>query len=377
MKLKIVENLDEFDSFVQNHIPTNIMQSSSWAKVKNDDWQAHYLFFEKDNKVVGSAMLLARKVIMNKYLFYAPRGPILNYDKDDEVKQALSLLKKYVKENNGFVLKFDPELPLKIFDSRSLETYSDNQQIYNKIASLTKVEPLTLNMSSSSQPRFQMVVDLQDDLLEKIKSKKRRLVKDNYLEKRGFEIIEDTSVQGIAEFARLSKLTEERQNVALRNKDYFMNMYNAFKDKNEIKVFFAQLNIENLIRNSQDEDEIKFLEDYRKKHGNLIRTNAIICIYGTDMVQMFYGASDPTFLKYKAGYALHFYAMVDAKKNGYKFFNLGGVEGTLDDGLSKFKSEFHPLVFEYMGDFDLIVNPVIYNAFNTALKIKKSLKAKK
>lgn len=373
MKLVEVNDIEEFDSFVKTHKNANIMQSSSWAQVKKNDWQPHYLMFKEDDVIIATALILERKALLNKSFFYVPRGFIMDYS-DNHLKDILKLTKKYVQEHNGFVLRFDPELPLKIMDSRTLEVLDDNSKLYHKIASLTKVRPLSLDMADSSQPRFQMVVDLQDELLDKIKSKKRRLVKDSYLTKRGFAIVEDTSENGVKEFARLSRLTEERQKVALRNEDYFMNMYHAFKDNNEIKIFFAEVNLATLIENTTNGEELAFLKAYQSREGNIVRTNAIMCIYGTEMVQMFYGASDSDFLRYKAGYALHFKAMEDAKKLGYRYFNLGGVEGSLDDGLAKFKSEFHPLVYEYMGDFDLVINPVIYLAFNHGVKLFKKIR---
>jgi len=94
------------------------------------------------------------------------------------------------------------------------------------------------------------------------------------------------------------------------------------------------------------------------------------------MVQMFYGASDETFAKYKPGYALHFHGIVDAKERGYHYFNLGGVQGTLDDGLSRFKSEYHPEIFEYVGDFDIVINKLLYSGFTKGLPLVKNIKHK-
>lgn len=378
MKLKKVEDLQEFDKFVQNHIPANIMQTSSWAQVKNDDWQAHYLFFEKDNKIIGSAMLLARKVFKNNHLFYAPRGPILNYENEDEVKQALALLKKYVKENNGFVLKFDPEIPLKRTNLRENLLLEDNTKTYEMLSKLTKHTGFDLEMNSTFQPRFQMVINLETDLLDKLKAKRRRLFKEEYLTQRGFQVIEDTSEHGVKEFARLSLLTEERQSISLRNEAYFMKMYNAFKEKNEIKLFFVELNIDKLIEfHEDDEAKIEELNKIKSVEGNIIRTNAILCVYGTSMVQMFYAGNDIRFSRYELGYSLIYTASKLAREANYLTFNLGGVKGSLDDGLFDFKSKFHPELYEYLGDFDLIVNPLIYKAFNSALTLKKKLKGKK
>jgi serine/alanine adding enzyme len=48
-----------------------------------------------------------------------------------------------------------------------------------------------------------------------------------------------------------------------------------------------------------------------------------------------------------------------AYERGCRFANMGGVEGSLDDGLTKFKDNFDPTINEFIGEFDLMVNPLL------------------
>lgn len=376
--MKLINNvsIDKYNDFVLNHPFSNIMQTSYWAKVKEPEWSNAFLLFEEDNKIVASAMLLKRKAFLNNYLFYAPRGFICNYNNETQVSKVIELLKKYVKDNNGFVLIFDPEIVYDKYNSRTFEKIDNNYNLYEMLKKYANSRGLSKNMDSSYQPRYQMVVNLKDDeISNKIKSKKRRLIKNEYLEKRGYEIIEDTSLKGVSEFARLSKITEQRQNISLRNEAYFKKMYETFNEINGINIYFAKLNIDKLIEYNNDNIvEINRLIKLKEVHGNEVYTNAIICINKTKMVQMFYGASDDDFSMYKAGYALHFYAMVEAKERGYDYFNLGGVPGTFDDGLFRFKSEYNPEVFEYVGDFEIIIKPLINDFFNISFSVYKKLR---
>lgn len=377
MKLIIEKDLAKFDDFVLSFSPnSSIMQTSRWAMVKDDDWKPHYLMFEKDNKIVASAMLLERKAFLSYSFFYCSRGFMLDYNDESILKEVLELTKDYVKKHRGFVLRFDPEVPLYRKDCRTLEILEDNTQTFNTIKKYAKSTGLKLDFGSTLQPRFQMLVNLKDgDLKTKIKSKKRRLVNETYLEKRGYQIVEMTNEVGIKEFSRLSKITEVRQGISLRNEAYFMKMYHAFNESNNIKIYMAQVNLDELLElNKDDEKEYQRLKELQTKHGNIVNTNAIICIYGTPIVQMFYGASDDDFAKYKAGYKMHFQAMEDAQKDGYDYFNLGGVPGTLDDGLFRFKSEFHPELFEYMGDFDVVINGFINVFFDKGVSLLKRVR---
>jgi len=381
MELLTKFDFKDYDEFVLNHPFGSILQSSYWAKVKQDDWYPHFLLFKDNGEVVSASLLLERKTGKFTSLFYCPRGFVLDYNNEDLLKEVITLSKKYVKENKGFLLRFDPEIPLHIFDA-SKDLIKDNQSYFDLLSKYAHSTGLSKEMDSSTQPRFQMVVDLRNDvdLLSKVKSKKRRLVKESYLQARGFEIIEDTSLEGVKEFARLSRLTELRQGVALRNQHYFENMYETFKESGYIKLFFAKLDIDQLIAYNQtlenSTEEIERLTKYKEEHGNTVYTNGIICIYGTPMVQMFYGASDESFSKYKPGYALHFHGIKHAQENKYDYFNLGGVQGTLDDGLYRFKSEFEPDIYEYVGDFDIIINQALYKAFTKGLPMLKSIKRK-
>lgn len=42
---------------------------------------------------------------------------------------------------------------------------------------------------------------------------------------------------------------------------------------------------------------------------------------------------------------------------GCLWSNMGGVEGSLDDGLTKFKDNFNPTINEMIGEFDIPVYP--------------------
>ena len=54
---------------------------------------------------------------------------------------------------------------------------------------------------------------------------------------------------------------------------------------------------------------------------------------------------------------------------------MGGVEGTLDDGLTKFKDNFAPTINEFIGEFDLPVNTLLYKPSKIAYeKVKGKMR---
>lgn len=56
-------NTNEFDNFVKHSPLGNIMQESSWAKVK-DDWTPLLCGVYEDNELVATALLLCRPLLL-------------------------------------------------------------------------------------------------------------------------------------------------------------------------------------------------------------------------------------------------------------------------------------------------------------------------
>ena len=63
--------------------------------------------------------------------------------------------------------------------------------------------------------------------------------------------------------------------------------------------------------------------------------------------------------------------MKHAFARGCRYANMGGVEGDLSDGLTKFKANFAPYINEFIGEFDLPVNKVLYRFAHSAYQVRK------
>ena len=66
---------------------------------------------------------------------------------------------------------------------------------------------------------------------------------------------------------------------------------------------------------------------------------------------------------------------------GIPSVSFGGIEGTLDDGLTQFKSNWIMNVEEYIGEFNIILDPLMYTAFDSIypslLKLAAKMKGRK
>lgn len=73
---------------------------------------------------------------------------------------------------------------------------------------------------------------------------------------------------------------------------------------------------------------------------------------------------DDSFCKFYLQYFLNVRVFEDVFKNDIVFVNLGGVEGSFNDGLIKFKSNFNLMFEEYIGEFNLVINLLLYKLVN-------------
>lgn len=60
--------------------------------------------------------------------------------------------------------------------------------------------------------------------------------------------------------------------------------------------------------------------------------------------------------------------------HGCTWCNMGGIDGALDGGFVAFKSSFHPTIREYIGEFDLVLRPILYPCLHFGLRIRKWLR---
>lgn len=85
-----------------------------------------------------------------------------------------------------------------------------------------------------------------------------------------------------------------------------------------------------------------------------------------------YAGMDEDFKRYQPALLTWVETAKQAFERGASWQNLGGIEPKLDGGLYQFKSQFNPTIEEYIGEFDLILSPILYNILQAILKkIKK------
>ncbi|HFN2965596.1 TPA: peptidoglycan bridge formation glycyltransferase FemA/FemB family protein [Streptococcus pyogenes] len=398
---KIGISEEEHDSFVKEHQQISVLQGSDWAKIKNQ-WQNERIGIYKEEKQVASLSLLIKLLPLGRSIIYIPRGPVMDYLDRDLVAFTMKTLKDYGKTKKALFIKYDPAILLK--------QYALGQEEEEKPLALAAIKNLqeagvhwtglTMEIADSIQPRFQANIYTQENLEMQFPKHTRRLIKD--AKQRGVETYR-ASQSELHKFSKIVSLTEKRKNISLRNEAYFQKLMTTYGDKAYLHL--AKVNIpqkldqyrQQLILIKQDitstqahqKKRLKKLEDqkasleryitefegFTDQYPEEVVVAGILSISYGNVMEMLYAGMNDDFKKFYPQYLLYPKVFQDAYQDGIIWTNMGGVEGSLDDGLTKFKANFAPTIEEFIGEFNLPVGP-LYHIANTMYTIRKQLKNK-
>lgn len=391
---------EEHDCFVKTNPLCNLLQSSSWAKVK-DNWGSDIVGVYEDGKLVASSLVLTRKLPLNFSMLYTPRGPVLDYSNKELLNFFMSELKKFAKKKHALFIKMDPAIHYKDF-------HLDEDQVINSEAEViiqnlkdsgAKYQGLTMEMDATIQPRFQANIYKEDFSEDQLSKSTKKMMKQ--AQKKGVTVHSGHS-ELVADFVKVIERTTERQNISLRDGDYFKKLLTIYPDNSFIML--AKVNLkeryletkERFDKNKQDlanlkENQVKkrhnleeldssLTRELAELEANIAQAGDVAVVAGALAVtfgptsEILYAGMDDRYKRYMPAYLTWYEAINKCFERGCLTCNMGGLEGSLNDGLIKFKANFNPTINEFIGEFDLPVNNVLFKASEYAYKLKKQKK---
>ncbi len=413
MKYVFKDNIkkEEYDDFVKNFPSTTFMQTSSWSLVKTA-WESSFVGMYDNEKLVCAAMILKRKLFLNKKLFYIPRGFVIDYKDKKLLESFTENLRDYAKKNGGIDIKIDPFI---CFSEDNIQNIRKNKGIEVRKSFTKDTKEIVSNLEKVGfvhggykrevnayiQPRYTMVISLKDkdenlyekEALRRTFPKNTRNYIGTYQEERGVEFSYSKNKDDVKYLISVLKETEKRQHISLRSENYFKNLMDSFPDN--AVLFFAHVNIDKYIKflekdmkeheNKKDFclNQIEEAKKVKEKYGNRPLAGATIvmmptCNNGIKTASFLYAGTNTNILpSLKITNGLMFYRLCYCLDNGCDYCDLGGVDGSLEDHLSTFKSKFNPNVLELVGEYDLVISKVWYGLFNLGLKTLKFIRSKR
>lgn len=399
---KIGITAEEHDEFVKNSPQTNLLQSSDWAKIK-DNWGNERLGIYQDQKLVAVASILIQPLPLGFTMLYIPRGPIMDYQNSELVAFMLQSIKTYAKSKRAIFAKFDPSLFLR----KGLI----GQEAKDQEATLAIIQSLkecgvewvgrTEDMGETIQPRFQANIYKEyftEDQLSKSTKQAIRTARN-----KGVEVIFG-GTELLDEFAALMKKTEARKGIHLRGKDYYEKLLTTYAGQSYITL--SRINLaqrlaslkEQLEKNQAEasrfnektkpgkvdnnrqekerlEEEIQFLNQELKDGQEIVSLSGTLTLEFGGTSENVYAGMDENFRRYQPAILTWYETAQHAFDRGADWQNMGGVENQLDGGLYHFKSKFNPMIEEFVGEFNLPTS-ILYPLVNKAYQLRKKLRNK-
>ncbi|MFS9091215.1 aminoacyltransferase [Streptococcus australis] len=399
---KIGITAEEHDEFVKTSPQTNLLQSSDWAKIK-DNWGNERLGVYQDHKLVAVASILIQPLPLGFTMLYIPRGPIMDYQNSELVSFMLQSIKTYAKSKRAVFAKFDPSLFLR--KGLNGQETSDQEATLAIIQSLKEcgVEWVgrTEDMGETIQPRFQANIYKEyftEDQLSKSTKQAIRTARN-----KGVEVIFG-GTELLDEFAALMKKTEARKGIHLRGRDYYEKLLTTYagqsyitlsrinlaqrlaslkeqleKNQAEASRFNEKTKPGKIDNNRQEkerlEEEIQFLHQELKAGQEIVSLSGTLTLEFGGTSENVYAGMDENFRHYQPAILTWYETAQHAFDRGATWQNMGGVENQLDGGLYHFKSKFNPMIEEFVGEFNLPTS-MLYPLVNKAYQLRKKLRNK-
>ena len=337
--MEIIQIGDEFkqhwDSFVKtNAADGGLLHSWQWADFqKSLDNKVFRLGVINGQGQLQAAALLVKHELPFEYNYlYCPRGPIINVLKVDDLNSLFAEIKKIGKEEKSFLIRVDP--PWSVGNEKRLTDSGFRKGDYEV------------------QPKCSLVVDItknEEEILSGMKQKARYNI--GLAQRKGVKVRISSEISDIENFWQLIKQTSNRDGFAPHPKEHYKKMFEILSQGGSVKLFLAEY-------------------DNKIVAVNMVSFFGKVCTY-------LHGASSDMYREIMAPYLLQWAVITEAKKSGLEFYDFGGVNGQTFqnpkwEGITRFKTGFAPEVKprEYVGSFDLILNPVVFATYKFVKQIR-------
>ena len=359
-----------FDEFINQHLNGNFMQKTAWARVKSE-WEPHRFMWNRNGKPIAAVQFLSRNG-----LWYAPKGPIMDYSDEDLVSDVLRDISLVTRVGGAKYVKIDPPVLVRRRTSNNeYISYGGLGLVNQFLREDYEHQGFSKILSSTIQPRYHMTVSLNREFPDSFSKKTRRLIRDAT---RKYVTVGKFGADKLDDFMGVIKATEIRQGITLRNKDYFESLFNEFND--EIELYISTIDVTDAL-NKERENYNKLVADrirlgrapkkYHQLHEQIQSSQSLIdllnslpksdkplvvcgalVIASNTYKEILYAGMNDDFAKFSGQYLTFATIIEDAKIQGFHELSMGGVDGDLTGSLAAFKSKFNPDIVEYYGEFD-------------------------
>lgn len=394
MKLKEL-TIAQFEEFTKKSPLATHYQTSNYAILMSEkgfDYDLIGMIDEYGNLKAASLILLKRIGIQAKY-GYAPKGFILDYLNQDLLREFTNALREHYSKKNVVFIKINPEIAIAKLDPKTYaRTYNWNTKIKNNLEDCNYLKLKDNIYFESTFPRFNAILNLKKASLETFEKNTRVKIKRSIQKGLKMETAERSGIDILHNFIKYQKDINEfyykdyynifHKNgmidlflVSIDTKDFLLNAKEAYEKELEINNALTQ----NLLKhNTQKNINLKMNSDRKllsykndvleateqnSKNEKIYIAGALVIKY-QNRVSILISGYDKKYKRFNPNHFLH-YKIMEYYKNDYTYLDLNGMTGDFTKenpyyGLNKFKLGFKPDIYEFIGEYDLIINEKKY-----------------
>ena len=330
-----------------NTVTHHPLQSYEWGEFrKKTGVKVIRQGFYSKKKLTSAFQLTIHRIPHTKWTIgYLPKGYLPDIT-------LITALKKIGKENNCIFIQLEPNVIDKINDI----PVEKNSFDYTNLGLKKAAHPLFT--------KYTFILDLtktEEELLKDMHPKGRYNIK--IANKHAVTVRENTTKNGFEQYWKLTEETTRRQKFYARSKRYH------------------QLQFDTLPHSAQKNRLSSHL--LTAMYNETVVTTHIFFVY-KDTLYYPYGASSSEHRNVMHSNLTMWEGIRFGKKLGLKKFDMWGSMSMHPDtsdpwyGFHNFKEKFGPDHVEFIGSYDLVINPLLYSAYTTAdkarwlyLKLKK------
>lgn len=385
-------SLAEFKEFANTHFIGNFHESINYALIKAEEgFEYEFIAYGADD-IVGAALILYKK-IGNVYFGYSPRGFLIDYSNDYLLEDFTNKIKEYYKNRNFAFIKINPEIAIAKLNKDTMNfEYNENYKI---IDMLTKngYKKLKNNMNFEALlPRVNAIIKLDGYDYNNLSKNTRNKVKKGI--RKGL-ILEKANPDKLNIFYKFIK------NKINRDEYYYNDFYNVFSKTLDVDLMLVKVDYKAFLINAQEayNEELRRNASFNNKLITNNNANAINAKMNSDKALVSYkndiaeasknlntgletyvagalvikhqnrviiqiSGFNKAMSRFSPNYFLY-YALIKYYQQEYKYLDLNGITADLSKenhyyGLNRFKMGFNPDVYEYIGEFDLVIDEKQY-----------------
>ena len=400
---------NEFDKFSLSHVQSSYFQTSNYSTLMNNyKYECLYVGAYNEDTLVGASLILYKSIAPLVKYGYAPRGFILDYLDEELLKDFTKKMKSFFARKNFAFIKINPEIIYSKIDTKikKKEVVSESKKLISSMRELG-YQKLRNNLYFESMlPKYNAIVNLKrfnkNNVTNKCYIKSHSIINKSLKLKKAtlkdikifYEFVKEKSNKTLNYYEDFYRVFNKSDMVDLLlvEVDYYKYL-EVFKNKLDMMIYEAEIINNKFTENPFDNDTYLKKTDYDKKISSLEKTISIInkklreekkkeiiggilTIKQGNKVSAIISGIDDNFTTLNYKYFLYYNTIAYYKRLGYSFFDLNGISGNFTEknpykGLNNFKLSFNPDVYEYIGEFDLVINETYYNILWDSGKLRK------